>query len=276
MLSLTIFPDRLIQTPHCVRGFFLPVAVYVYNGCMTQQNGHYHPVTRINRQMIRALSGLGFDIADGPEIEDEWHNFDALNIPPDHPARDMWDTFWLKPRNAGRLLRTHTSPVQIRYMQEHGAPVRVAAPGKVFRNEATDATHEAQFYQIEGLVIGHGISMTHLKRTLTTFFEKLFGAELESRLRPSYFPFVEPGVELDISCFRCGGDGCRLCKQTGWIEVLGAGMVHPNVLENVGLDPAAWSGFAFGGGTDRFAMLKYGVDDMRQFYTSDLRVINQF
>jgi phenylalanyl-tRNA synthetase alpha chain len=226
--------------------------------------------------MIRALTELGFDIADGPEVEDEWHNFDALNIPPDHPARDMWDTFWIAPRNAGRLLRTHTSPVQIRYMEEHGAPVRVAAPGKVFRNEATDATHEAQFYQIEGLVVGEGISMAHLKQTLTNFFETLFGAELVSRLRPSYFPFVEPGVEMDISCFRCGGDGCRLCKHTGWIEVLGAGMVHPNVLLNVGLDPDRWSGFAFGGGTDRFAMLKYGIGDMRQLYTGDLRVVNQF
>lgn len=243
---------------------------------MQETHGHYHPITRLNREMVRIFAGMGFHVADGPEIEDEWHNFDALNIPPDHPSRDMWDTFWLKPRNAGQLLRTHTSPVQIRYMEEHAPPLRVVAPGKVFRNEATDATHEAQFYQIEGLVIGDTISMAHLKYTLTSFFEQLFGAELESRLRPSYFPFVEPGVELDITCIQCHKEGCSVCKHTGWIEVLGAGMVHPNVLTSVGYDPQRWSGFAFGGGTDRFAMLKYGIEDMRQLYTGDLRVIHQF
>ena len=226
--------------------------------------------------MATIFTDLGFEVVDGPEIEDEWHNFDALNIPPNHPARDMWDTFWLEPRNAGYLLRTHTSPVQIRYMEENDPPLRIAAPGKVYRNEATDATHEAQFYQVEGLVVGTNISLAHLKHTLTRFSEQLFGATLESRLRPSYFPFVEPGVELDISCFQCGKAGCRVCKHTGWIEVLGAGMVHPNVLFNVGLDPNQWQGFAFGGGTDRLAMLKYGIDDMRQLYTGDLRVINQF
>jgi phenylalanyl-tRNA synthetase alpha chain len=164
------------------------------------ENGHYHPITRINRQIAHTFTGLGFHIVNGPEIEDEWHNFDALNIPPHHPARDMWDTFWLKPRSLGYLLRTHTSPVQIRYMEAHSPPLRIAAPGKVYRNEATDATHEAQFYQIEGLVIGRQITLAHLKHTLTRFSEELFGTALESRLRPSYFPFVEPGVELDVSC----------------------------------------------------------------------------
>lgn len=249
--------------------------------------GHYHPITHLNRHMEDIFSDLYFTVVDGPEIEDEWHNFDALNIPAEHPARDMWDTFWLKPRNAGKLLRTHTSPVQIRYMEQHSelltdneqdvsAPIRIVAPGKVFRNEATDATHEAQFYQIEGLVVGSGITLAHLKHTLTQFFERLFGTVLESRLRPSYFPFVEPGVEIDISCFQCQKEGCRVCKNTGWIEVLGAGMVHPRVLSNVGIDPEKWSGFAFGGGTDRFAMLKYGITDVRHLYTADLRFINQF
>jgi len=239
-------------------------------------DGHYHPITRLNRQYCDIFRAMGFTIADGPEIEDEWYNFDALNIPPNHPARDIWDTFWLTPRNAGTLLRTHTSPVQIRYMEEYGAPVRIIAPGKVYRNEATDATHEAQFYQLEGLVIGTDITLAHLKYTLTTFFEKLFGTSLESRLRSSYFPFVEPGVEMDITCFQCKQAGCRVCKQSGWIEVLGAGMVHPNVLESVHLDPDTWQGFAFGTGTDRFAMLKYGIEDVRHLYSGDLRVVNQF
>ncbi|MEX0930614.1 MAG: phenylalanine--tRNA ligase subunit alpha [Candidatus Paceibacterota bacterium] len=242
----------------------------------TNQAGHYHPITRMNRQINSIFYDLGFEVIDGPEIEDEWHNFDALNIPPDHPSRDMWDTFWLKGENPRKLLRTHTSPIQIRYMKEHGAPVRIIAPGKVFRNEATDATHEAQFYQVEGLLIAQDITLAHLKTTLTTFFQKLFHADISARLRPSYFPFVEPGVEMDISCFLCESKGCRVCKHTGWIEVLGAGMVHPNVLSNVGLDPEKWQGFAFGGGTDRFAMLKYGIDDIRKLYTGDLRVVNQF
>ncbi|MEX1027147.1 MAG: phenylalanine--tRNA ligase subunit alpha [Candidatus Paceibacterota bacterium] len=242
----------------------------------TNQIGHHHPITRMNRQINSIFFDLGFEVVDGPEIEDEWHNFDALNIPEHHPARDMWDTFWLKGENPRTLLRTHTSPIQIRYMEEYGAPVRIIAPGKVFRNEATDATHEAQFYQVEGLLIAQNITLAHLKTTLTTFFQELFHADISARLRPSYFPFVEPGVEMDISCFLCESKGCRVCKQTGWIEVLGAGMVHPNVLSNVGLDPEKWQGFAFGGGTDRFAMLKYGIDDIRKLYTGDLRVVNQF
>lgn len=242
----------------------------------SKENGHYHPITRINQRIIHIFTGLGFDVANGPEIEDEWHNFDALNIPPDHPSRDMWDTFWFKPREDGVLLRTHTSPVQIRKMKEKGAPIKMITPGKAYRNEATDATHEAQFYQLEGLVIDRDVTLAHLKHTINHFFEELFGEKLESRFRPSYFPFVEPGVEVDISCFSCRGSGCGVCKKTGWIEVLGAGMVHPNVLKNVGLNPDEWQGFAFGGGIDRFAMFAYGIDDIRKLYTADLRVISQF
>lgn len=239
-------------------------------------SGHYHPISRLNRELNKIFSELGFEVADGPEIEDEWHNFDALNIPPHHPARDMWDTFWLqKPKPGAEVLRTHTSPVQIRYMEEHGAPVRILAPGKIFRNEATDATHEAQPYQIEGLVIDKDITLAHLRHTLSYALSQLFGAEIKTRFRPSYFPFTEPSVEVDVSCFLCQ-EGCGVCKRTGWIEILGAGMVHPRVLKNVGLDPEKWQGFAFGAGTDRLAMIKYGLDDIRLLYQGDLRVTGQF
>ncbi len=239
--------------------------------------GHYHPITRINRQFNHIFQQMGFEVADGPEIENEWYNFDALNIPADHPARDMWDTFWLKdPDRTASLLRTHTSPVQVRYMEEHEAPVRIIAPGKIFRNEATDATHEAQPFQIEGLVIDKGITLAHLRTVLTRAMKELFHSQLKFRFRPSYFPFTEPSVEMDLSCFACRGSGCGMCKRTGWIEMLGAGMVHPEVLNNVGLDPEKWQGFAFGAGTDRLAMFKYGLDDIRLLYNGDLRVVNQF
>jgi len=238
--------------------------------------GHLHPLTQTMFQINQIFSDLGFTIAEGPEIETEFYNFDTLNIPEHHPARDMWDTFWLEPLNARKLLRTHTSPVQVRFMEEHKPPLRIIAPGKVFRQEATDATHEAQFYQLEGLVVGENISLAHLKGTLEEFFEKFFSKKTELRLRPSYFPFVEPGVEIDASCFKCSGAGCSTCKGTGFIEIMGAGVVHPMVLESSGIDSKKYSGFAFGCGIDRLVMLKYGVDDVRLLYSGDLRLTNQF
>lgn len=219
---------------------------------------------------------MGFEVADGPELETEFYNFDALNIPADHPARDMWDTFWTKPRSLGKLMRTHTSPVQVRYMEKHKPPFAIIVPGKVFRYEATDATHEAQFHQVEGLMVGKDISLANLKWVLAEFFEKFFGKKIDIRFRPSFFPFVEPGVEIDMSCFKCAGTGCNICKKTGWIEIMGAGMVHPKVLESAGVDSREFSAFAFGVGIDRLAMLKYGVDDVRLFYSGDLRLVNQF
>jgi len=241
-------------------------------------NGHVHPLTQVISTCVKIFSDLGFEYAEGPEIENEHYNFDALNIPAHHPARDMWDTFWLKPERAGKLLRTHTSPVQIRTLESRKPPIRIIAPGKVFRHEATDASHEAQFYQIEGLVVGKDISLANLKWTLSQVYEKFFGKSVDIRLRPSFFPFVEPGVEIDVSCFACDGKKkeCSVCRGTGWIEIMGAGMVHPKVLMGAGVDPREWSGFAFGCGIDRLVMLKFGVDEVRQFYNGDLRLVNQF
>ena len=237
------------------------------------QPGHLHPITQTIEDVVRVFTELGFSIATGTEMEDEYHNFDALNIPKDHPARDAQDTFWLK---NGKLMRTHTSPVQIHYMKSHKPPFQIVAPGKVFRHEATDRTHEVQFHQIEGLAVGKDVSMANLKYYLDTFLKRIFGQDLETQFRPGFFPFVEPGVEIDVKCFRCKGDGCPTCSHSGWIEILGAGMVHPSVLENVGINPNEFSGFAFGLGIERIAMLRYGVDDVRLFYTGDLRVTNQF
>ena len=231
---------------------------------------------------MRVFSDFGFEVVEGPELETEYYNFDALNMPKDHPARDMQDTFWLKTQNSAdqnssaRVMRTHTSPVQVRYMESHKPPLKIIVPGKVFRHEATDATHEAQFYQVEGLCIGKNISMADLKGTLESFFKIFLGEETRFRFRPSFFPFTEPSAEVDISCFKCGGKGCGVCKGAGWIEVLGAGMVHPQVLRGVGIDPEKWSGFAFGMSVERIAMLKYGIPDIRLFYSNDLRFINQF
>lgn len=245
---------------------------------MHEGKGHYHPLTLVTRDLERIFRGMGFTVAEGPEIETERNNFDLLNIPADHPARDMWDTFWLKKlaEGDGALLRTHTSPVQVRYMESHKPPIGIIAPGKTYRYEATDATHEAQFYQIEGLMIDKGITLAHLKGALKKFFDEFFGTDSTVRFRPSYFPFVEPGVEVDASCFKCGGKGCNVCKGTGWVEIMGAGMVHPRVLLNVGIDPREYQGFAFGTGVERLAMMKYGVDDIRVFHNGDLRVVNQF
>jgi phenylalanyl-tRNA synthetase alpha chain len=245
--------------------------------------GHIHPISEVIRDASRIFSEMGFEIAEGPEIEAEHYNFDALNIPADHSARDMWDTFWLKPENVKKLLRTHTSPVQIRFAENHEPPFRIIAPGKTYRHEATDATHEAQFFQLEGLVIDKNISLAHLRGTLEEFFRRFFETDVSVRFRPSYFPFVEPGAEVDMTCFKCKGKGktaagaaCNVCKETGWIEILGAGLVHPVVMSNVGLHRDKWSGFAFGMGIDRLATLKYGVPDVRMFYEGDLKLVNQF
>jgi len=241
--------------------------------------GHVHPLSHIILKTHEIFKELGFTVALGPEIETEYYNFDALNIEAHHPARDMWDTFFLKGKNSSEkagLLRTHTSPVQVRYAETHEPPIRIIVPGKVFRHEATDATHEAQFYQLEGLMIEEDVSLANLKYVLEYYFEKLFGSKTSVRFRPSYFPFVEPGVEIDMSCFKCKGKGCSTCKNTGWIEIMGAGMVHPKVLAFMGIDSRKYRGFAFGGGIDRFAMLKYGIEDVRMLYQGDLRLINQF
>lgn len=254
--------------------------LFVYDGRMSQegntpQKGHLHPVTQMIREITDSFVSMGFEVAEGPEVESEHYNFDALNVPKDHPARDMQDTFWVKgvPQT---VLRTHTSSVQIRFMQSHQPPFKIVAPGKVFRYEATDATHETQFHQLEGLVVGEGITLAHLKHTLQEFFKRIYGDSAQIRMRPSFFPFVEPGLEIDVSCAKCGGKGCNVCKQTGFIEVMGAGMVHPNVLKAAGIDPRKYTGFAFGMGVDRLVMLKYGIDDVRLLYSGDLRLVNQF
>lgn len=240
------------------------------------EKGHLHPITQTVLRVSEIFSSLGFSVVNGPEIEDEYHNFDALNIPRDHPARDMQDTFWLKPDKLKKLLRTQTSDVQIRFMEKNKPPLAIIVPGKVFRNEATDATHDAQFHQCEGLVISEKITLANLKGTLELFLKKLFGESVIIRLRPGYFPFVEPGVEVDMVCFKCQGKGCSSCSQSGWIEILGAGMVHPKVLNTVGIDSKKYQGFAFGLGMDRITMLKHGVEDIRLFYSGDLRLVNQF
>lgn len=230
--------------------------------------GHLHLITQATQELCAILREIGFSTVEGPEIETDHYNFEALNFPPDHPARDMQDTFWMKPTESKLLLRTHTSTVQIRYMETHppaeGRPVAIAVPGKVFRNEATDATHEAQFFQIEGLYIDKNVSMAHLKGVLMHLFKKYFGDDVEIRFRPSFFPFVEPGVEVDIK------------YKDKWLEMMGAGLVHPNVLRSAGVDPKVWQGFAFGGGIDRFVAIKHSLDDIRHLYTGDLRLINQF
>ncbi len=238
------------------------------------KKGALHPLTHILRRSVDIFTSMGFEVVFGPEVEDEFHNFDALNIPKDHPARDMQDTFWITNK---LLLRTQTSAVQIRYMEKNMPPFRIISPGRVFRRESIDATHEVQFYQLECLVVEKKLSLANLKFLLEEFFKKLIkNNKLSVRFRPSYFPFVEPGVEVDLSCFKCGKKGCSLCKHTGWIEVGGAGMVHPNVFKSVKLDPREYKGFAFGMGIDRIAMITYGIDDIRLFYNPDLRVLNQF
>ena len=235
--------------------------------------GHLHPLTQIQQKVNEIFTSLGFEIAEGPELETEWYNFDALNIPKDHPSRDLWDTFWIKD---ALLMRTHTSPVQIRYMEKHQPPLRIIAPGRVFRHEASDASHDIQFYQLEGLMVDKDISVANFKAVINEFLSRLFGENVKIRLRPSFFPFVEPGFEVDMSCVNCDGKGCSVCSQGGWLEMLGAGMVHPNVFKAAGYNPKNWQGFAFGVGLDRIAMMKYKIDDIRLFYSGDLRFLKQF
>src|SRR5687768_5088457 len=259
--------------------------------------GHRHPLSLLRERIEAIFTRYGFLVIEGPELEDDYHNFEALNMPPEHPARDMQDTLYLAAPvrslagTAATLLRTHTSGMQIRYMETHQPPVRLIAPGRVYRRDQFDLTHTPMFTQVEGLVVGEGVSLADLKGTLATFARELFGAERQVRLRPSFFPYTEPSAELDISCAVCGGSGlvapkpgasasgeggCAMCKHTGWIEVLGSGMVHPAVFEAVGFDPERYTGFAFGMGIERIALLKWGVEDIRLFYENDLRFLEQF
>ncbi len=235
--------------------------------------GHKHPITIVADECAAVFRRMGFVVAEGPEIEDIFHNFDALNTPADHPSRDPQDTFYFPD---GRILRTQTSPVQIRVMESHEPPVRIVAPGRVFRRDTPDATHGMNFHQIEGLYIDRGVSMADLKSVLQSFAVEMYGPKMKIRLRPHFFPFTEPSVEYDFSCIMCGGKGCPVCKHSGWIEIAGAGMVDPAVLKNVGYDPEIWSGYAFGMGIERLAMLRYRIPDLRLLYENDVRFLEQF
>jgi phenylalanyl-tRNA synthetase alpha chain len=244
--------------------------------------GRRHPLTQVRERIETIFASMGYAVIDGPELEDDWHNFEALNMPPEHPARDMQDTLYLAspvPSQDGKppatLLRTHTSGMQIRYMETHAPPVRVIAPGRVYRRDNFDATHTPMFTQVEGLVVDEGITLGDLKGTLNAFAEGLYGAGVRTRFRPSFFPYTEPSAELDVSCLNCDGAGCSLCKQSGWLEVLGCGMVHPAVFEAVGYDAERYTGFAFGIGIERLALRFYGLDDIRMFYENDLRFLEQ-
>ena len=237
--------------------------------------GTRHPLSLIRNEIIEIFARLGFTVAEGPEIEDDWHVFSALNFPPEHPARDMQDTFFIQ-KNPDVLLRTHTSSVQVRVMEKTQPPIRAIFPGRVFRNEAISARAHCIFHQIEGLYVDENVSFADLKQTLLYFSRELFGEKTEIRLRPSYFPFTEPSAEMDVSCSICGGKGCNVCKYTGWLEILGCGMVHPNVLDLCGIDSKKYTGFAFGMGIERIAMLKYGIKDIRHFFENDLRFLRQF
>lgn len=237
--------------------------------------GSRHPIRIIEQKIISIFRRLGFAVAEGPEIEDDWHNFTALNLPEDHPARDMQDTFYLS-RNPDWLLRTHTSSVQIREMQKGKLPLRIICPGRVYRNETISARAHCFFHQVEGLYIAENVSFSDLKQTLYFFVKEMFGENVQVRFRPSYFPFTEPSAEMDISCLICGGEGCAVCKKTGWVEILGCGMVHPQVLENCGIDSSKYTGFAFGMGIERITMLSYQIKDLRLFSENDLRFLQQF
>jgi len=241
--------------------------------------GRLHPITQTLRAVLHAFETMGFGVQEGPEVEWDYYNFEALRIPADHPARDMWDTLWIDYERDGRrsmLLRTHTSPNQVRIMERSRPPIRVVVPGKCYRFEATDPTHEWMMTQVEGLAIDDGISLADLKGTLAEFARRIFGVDRKVAFRCDYFPFVEPGMELRIDCFICRGEGCRTCGRSGWIEILGAGMVHPEIIANAGYDPDLYTGFAFGMGIERIALLRHGVDDIRHFYANDLRFLRQF
>jgi phenylalanyl-tRNA synthetase alpha chain len=238
--------------------------------------GHLHPLTQVKRKIEEIFQSMGFSVVEGPEIETEWYNFDALNIPKEHPIRDIFSfgkTFYLKD---GNLMRTHTSAVQIHYLEENQPPLRIIVPGRVFRYEATDISHDFEFWHIEGLMVGKDISVANFKAIIAEFFKRFFEKEIKIRMRPSYFPFTEPSFEIDITCLNCQGKGCSVCSKNGWLEIMGAGMVHPAVFKNSGLNPKFWQGFAFGLGMDRLAMIKYKINDIRLFRSGDLRFLNQF
>ncbi len=237
------------------------------------KKGHLHPLTKTLNEFYDIFTGMGFEVADGPEVELDYYNFEALNLPKDHPARDTQDTFYI---NDNVVLRTQTSPIQVRIMEKTQPPIRYIAPGRVYRSDAVDATHSPVFHQIEGIVVDKGITMANLKSTLEIFLKKFYGEQTKIRLRPHHFPFTEPSAEVDVSCFACGGEGCRICKGEGFIEILGAGMIHPKVLSNCGIDPEVYSGFAFGIGLERIVMRKYDIDDLRLYYENDLRFLKQF
>ena len=238
-----------------------------------QELGHMHPLSQVLDEVQKVFIGMGFQIAEGPEVEYDYYNFEALNIPKNHPARDTQDTFYVEDNI---VLRTQTSPMQVRVMEKQKPPIRIIAPGRVYRSDAVDATHSPMFHQIEGLVVDKGVTMADLKGTLEAFIKELYGQDAKVRFRPHHFPFTEPSAEMDVSCFVCGGEGCRVCKGEGWIEILGCGMVHPKVLANCGIDPEVYSGFAFGLGLERIVMRRYGIDDLRLFYENDMRFLNQF
>jgi phenylalanyl-tRNA synthetase alpha chain len=240
--------------------------------------GSEHPTQKVLGEMKQIFSAMGFGIATGPELELDQYNFDMLNFPPDHPARDMQDTFFVTSGNPGNdvLLRTHTSPVQIRVMLDREPPIRVICPGKVYRNEAISARSYCVFHQLEGLYIDKKVSFADLKATIYSFARQMFGTDVKLRFRPSFFPFTEPSAEVDVTCYLCGGKGCRVCKKSGWLEIMGCGMVHPNVLRNCGIDPETWSGYAFGMGVDRTVLLRYKIDDIRLLFENDLRMLRQF
>lgn len=241
-------------------------------GKISHKVGSFHPLSQVQEEIINIFVGMGFEIAEGPEIEKDYYNFEALNIPPEHPARDMQDTFYIDDKT---LLRTHTSPVQIRYMEKNVPPIKVICPGKVYRRDS-DITHSPMFHQVEGFMVDEGISFAHLKGVLTEFLQALYGKDLPVRFRPSYFPFTEPSAEVDIACVVCSGKGCRVCKGTGWLEVLGCGMIHPFLFDVVGYDKEKYTGFAFGLGVERLTMLKFAIDDIRLFYEGNLSFMEQF
>ena len=238
--------------------------------------GSRHPLSLVKNEIIDIFSRIGFTVSDGPEIEDDWHNFSALNFPDEHPARDMQDTFFIDDPRGDIMLRSHTSPVQIRMMKHHAPPIRSIMPGRVYRNEAITARSLAEFHQIEGLYIDKGVTFADLKGTVISFAKQMYGEHSIFKFRPSYFPFTEPSAEVDITCYLCSGKGCRVCKHSGWLEICGCGMVHPNVLKNCGIDPEIYSGFAFGFGIERVTMLATGIDDIRALYENDMRILKQF
>lgn len=240
-----------------------------------REKGHLHPITQIQYQIEDLFTSMGYIVADGPELDSDFYNFEAVNIPKDHPARDMQDTFYIKDR-PNWVMRTHTSTMQVRAMQEYGVPLRMIAPGRCFRNEATDARHEHTFYQFEGMVVDKGISFADMKGVLEIVAKHLYGEETQVRLRPKFYPFVEPGVNGEVTCYLCKGNGCRVCKKSGWLEVFGAGATHPNVIAAAGVDPEEYQAFAFGFGLNRLVMLKYGIEDIRHFQSGDLRFLEQF